>query len=337
MEYSVLLVLGVLSVQSTVYSNSLSPAHCSDDLSSAWPTDVRPEDLSLKPNNQDEKAIYRLSGQDGPHTAAGEQLKLKLSSSGRTIHRFLISALANEDSKCGPGRLRSREGSEPISYNCPNFLKEKYPTYNTTSIEFGWTAPTCGCVEIKAEILDDENNLFTFKDDTKNKLRYLACVNAVADVDYKDIDNVVDDESLELDGAEEESDDLSLDAYVDTVGVVKRQQKKATKAIKKAKKKERRQLAHGKRWCCRQGKLENKKNVDNVCGQETPTQVLEFASFKFGIEKDVCENAFTRCCSNGNLRRKSLKKKMKKVQKKKLKKILQKRRNKKISRNHKNA
>ena len=30
-----------------------------DDLSSAWPTDVRPEDLSLKPNNQDEKAIYR--------------------------------------------------------------------------------------------------------------------------------------------------------------------------------------------------------------------------------------------------------------------------------------
>lgn len=50
--------------------------------------------------------------------------------------------------------------------------------------------------------------------------RYLACVNAVADVDYKDIDNVVDEESLELDGAEEESDDLSLDAYVDTVGVI---------------------------------------------------------------------------------------------------------------------
>merc|ERR1711922_96282 len=111
-------------------------------------------------------------------------------------------------------------------------------------------------------------------------------------------------------------------------------QRRAQKKRRRTMRKTRKHLAHGKRWCCRQGKMENKKGGNkNLCIADTPAQIIDFANFKFGIGRDVCENSFKRCCSNGKLRRKIIKQKMKKVQKKKWKKILN---NRKKGKTHKN-
>jgi len=137
-----------------------------------------------------------LTGLDGAFSKPGAETGFRLASDTRTIHRFLISVVEDADSQCGPGRLHASDDlTEPLSYSCPVYLQEKLPLNNVAGIEFAWTAPACGCVKIKADVLDEEGNLFTPDQDQYKDLSYIACVSD-EEFDYELTDDIVGEDDV---------------------------------------------------------------------------------------------------------------------------------------------
>lgn len=265
--------------------------NCPRNLSEKWPTDVKKDDLTLvlNGNSNNKRPIYELVLSDEkldetfyfkPETRYS--LELKSNEEVSRIRRFLISlnpdnSNHNKNGTCSKiGRLESLSvESQHLEYSCTKYLversiKDSNRTEDFTSVPFAWVSPKCGCVDIKAQVLDSGNSLFQFDPNDKlngggNALILKLCVHEEG--------SVIDDETPLNDQDE----------------------KKPMKPWK------RRKFRKGKRHCCNKGK--RRRNNGGDC-RKSPKHFVSKIQTEFFTDALKCEKLFRTCCEkNVNFRK----------------------------------
>jgi len=270
---------------------------CETDFRGLWPPEVKDKDLKWIANFKEDGSAprYRLfTTQDvrvvEPNLAYHFELK-SLSSSEGNLKQFLISINPDSerlDENClSEGTLESlSDKSQHTSYSCFKYLVNRPEkegvweggnvgsTVETTTVPFAWKTPKCGCFVINAEVLDENNNIYTHEDDVFEGLKLKACV-----------------ASMHQNTLEIQSDRPNKK--------VRNKGKNLKKRLKKKGKKHQRR--RGKKFCCKKGiqsHLEVSQDQASPECSQPDASIIEKALETFGFNQQMCQKVYETCCND---------------------------------------